>query len=381
MATVNNNETLQDWSNGQVNPYSTPTKKTFWDKVVSGVGLRSSWDTLEAERKQKEIEWENNLKEAQRVQEYEEPENQMQRMQDAGINPLVSGGEGISSGQSAQKAQTEPINYAEFSAQQSEQVANIANACLSALNVAAGIGDKIYSMIGKGIINKKNVLNNAEGVFNFFKDNGLFLTEQDFVNYRKQGTLPLLPTNFAKSLRSTLGHRGFNHFNDFWTNYVGSMSFQSGLNDTFSNNVKSKQQGDYFSAINDFLYSPESNRQVLKEIGDSLVKMRLGAYRYDIEAQNLSSKMNLFRKRWEDENSEGLKENWSNELDYSNYNYQLQKIKRKSQGMIESEINRLLEKLSNASKDSDFAAFAYSLLSIFMQSSFSIPSLPKINLK
>lgn len=73
------------------NPYNEITySQTLWDKIVSGLGGRSTYDKMEAERLQNKANWDSQYSLLKEQQEYDSAEEQAKRERDAGINPNLA---------------------------------------------------------------------------------------------------------------------------------------------------------------------------------------------------------------------------------------------------------------------------------------------------
>ncbi len=75
-----------------INPYNQRTyNETPWDRFVSSLGFRSSYDKAEAERLANYNLWESQHSEQQRQELYNSASEVKQREEEAGLNPALSG--------------------------------------------------------------------------------------------------------------------------------------------------------------------------------------------------------------------------------------------------------------------------------------------------
>lgn len=119
------------------NPYSESLmRQTWFDKLLNLVGLRSGYDNYETERKQNEANYKAELAALQRQEMYNSPAEQNERLQAAGINSALSGGEPISP-QPAQEGS--PVPYSsEAVAKSNDQFSNFVDSCMK---VILGVGE------------------------------------------------------------------------------------------------------------------------------------------------------------------------------------------------------------------------------------------------
>lgn len=83
---------LSPTSVNDINPYNERTySQTLWDRIVSGLGGRSTFDKMEAERLQNKTNWDSQYALLKEQQEYDSAEEQAKRERDAGINPNLAG--------------------------------------------------------------------------------------------------------------------------------------------------------------------------------------------------------------------------------------------------------------------------------------------------
>ena len=107
------------------NPWSTQyIKNTWWDKLVHGLGFNSAYDKAEANRKQNEAEWDSANQEKIRSELYNSAPEVVQRENEAGLNPNLSGSAlgGGSSDMNVPDFQQSPA-LAEYNAQ-NEKISN-----------------------------------------------------------------------------------------------------------------------------------------------------------------------------------------------------------------------------------------------------------------
>lgn len=120
------------------NPYSESLmRQTWFDKLLNLVGLRSGYDNYETERKQNEANYKAELATVQRQEMYNSPQEQNERLQAAGINSALSGGEPLGSPEPAQEGS--PVPYSsEAVARSNDQFSNFVDSCMK---VILGVGE------------------------------------------------------------------------------------------------------------------------------------------------------------------------------------------------------------------------------------------------
>lgn len=120
------------------NPYSESLmRQTWFDKFMNLIGLRSGYDNYETERKQNEANYKAELAALQRQEMYNSPQEQNERLQAAGVNSALSGGDPLGSPQPAQEGS--PLPYSSESIQKSnDQFSDFVDSCMK---VILGAGD------------------------------------------------------------------------------------------------------------------------------------------------------------------------------------------------------------------------------------------------
>jgi len=172
------------------NPYRySYTKETDYDRFVSALGFTSPYAKAEADRKQKEAEWDAQYAEAQRQEAYNSASEQAKRLSDAGINPNLSGD--VSSGDAS--GEVSPSNlgspYSDLSAPTLMDFSSILlNGISTAVGVVSGVAQikNASSLLGIqsdtadidnimklfGISGLQNVFNPDDGLDPFAEEDG-----------------------------------------------------------------------------------------------------------------------------------------------------------------------------------------------------------------
>lgn len=169
-----------DYSSVQ-NPYSHQyISQTFWDKLVHGLGFNSAYDKAEAARKQNEAEWNSAQQEQIRSEKYNSAAEVVQRENEAGLNPNLSGSAlgGGSSDMNVPDFQQSPA-LAEYNAQ-NERISNglisviqtgfsIATGMINAQGVMASTAGKNIANTGAQIQNYLTAVGAADKTHELFK--------------------------------------------------------------------------------------------------------------------------------------------------------------------------------------------------------------------
>lgn len=167
--------------NAVQNPYSSQyIRKTWWDKLIHGLGFNSAYDKAEAARKQNEAEWNSAQQEQIRSEKYNSAPEVVQRENDAGLNPNLSGSAlgGGSSDMNVPDFQQSPA-LAEYNSQ-NEKISNglisvietgfsIATGMINAQGVMASTAGKKIANTGAQIQNYLTAIGAADKTHELFK--------------------------------------------------------------------------------------------------------------------------------------------------------------------------------------------------------------------
>lgn len=167
--------------NAVSNPYTKQyIRNTWWDKLIHGLGFNSAYDKAEAARKQNEAEWNSAQQEQIRAELYNSSPEVVQRENEAGLNPNLSGSAvgGGSSDMNVPDFQQSPA-LAEYNSQ-NEKISNglmsvietgfsIATGMINAQGVMASTAGKKIANTGAQIQNYLTAIGAADKTHELFK--------------------------------------------------------------------------------------------------------------------------------------------------------------------------------------------------------------------
>lgn len=161
-----------------VNPYSgAGYYESPWQQFLSSMGFRTGANAWQENMAVQSAEYNAQIAQKQYDEEYNLPINQVARMRAAGLNPDLSGGDGISSGE-AQNLGQDPSTPM-MSQGDEGKLMEFANGILSCVSMAAGIAGTLENVKGLRLDN-------------FLKE---LSTEDKITSYSKQIFPYLIPTN------------------------------------------------------------------------------------------------------------------------------------------------------------------------------------------
>lgn len=139
------------------NPYQNPyVHQTWWDKFVNSLGFRSSYDEAEALRQQNYAIWESQQQELIRQEQYNSPEEQVERQREAGLNPDLNGN--VDSGSSAEPMSANYADMAPAFAKGREDFGKFMNGISQAMQLGLSLATSIPDINGKLISNSLSEL-------------------------------------------------------------------------------------------------------------------------------------------------------------------------------------------------------------------------------
>ncbi len=187
------------------NPYANPyVNQTWWDKFVNSLGFRSSYDEAEALRKQNYDIWESQQQEQIRQEQYNSPEEQVERQRDAGLNPDLNGN--VDSGTSAEPMSANYADMAPAFAKGREDFGKFMNGISQAMQLGLSLASVIPDIKGKMISNtlsELGFLDKMPGIAQTLFDLGVS-SGIDFEGFDFSGKIPGSPDSPYSLLSSSI---------------------------------------------------------------------------------------------------------------------------------------------------------------------------------
>lgn len=161
------------------NPYKGAAKKYWispWQDFLSLLGIRTKSDAWRENMYIQEKEYDAAIAQKQYDEEYNLPVNQVARMRAAGLNPDISGGDGIDSGSAAPLGE-DPSTPMQSTGDE-ETIMNFANGVFSLFSTAIGLTSGVQGVVRNRLENnllsiqgESSLAQFAEQMFPFFLPN------------------------------------------------------------------------------------------------------------------------------------------------------------------------------------------------------------------
>lgn len=137
------------------NPYllaNNPYAASDWDNFMLDVfGSNEPWRKHAQSLRTQSNEWLSMMLQQMRQEGYDSAEAQMQREKLAGVNPDISGGQGITPGAAAENDQPISPNTFGTGPTSPEQLGSIAKAGINFVSQVFSMSQGVYGMIGQGL--------------------------------------------------------------------------------------------------------------------------------------------------------------------------------------------------------------------------------------
>lgn len=151
----------------EANPYrGLRYNKSPWQNVLHWLGFRTEADSFEENMATQAAEYDAAIAQKAYDEQYNSAAMQAERMRNAGINPDISGGQGISPGEAASPAQ-DPSTPMQTSAGEFESAlgmaTQVASACLDSVSTAVGIIQSIQGVKRNKLDNTMQAIQNESG--------------------------------------------------------------------------------------------------------------------------------------------------------------------------------------------------------------------------
>lgn len=349
------------------NPYKGAAKRYWtspWQDFLSLLGIRTKSDAWRENMYIQEKEYDAAIAQKQYDEEYNLPINQVARMRAAGLNPDLSGGDGIGSGSAAPLGE-DPSTPMQSTGDE-ETIMNFANGVLSLFSTAIGLTSGVQGVVRNRLENnllslqgESSLAQFAEQMFPFFLPN----TPDDVVDeggvasswkHRALGQAQL----FTRGMPKKMQDRFLQEIQGYWNSAPGeAKSYEE-----WKNRVSSRKG--YYNEKN-YMYSESDD--VLQIISSEFQEMNEKIARL----QQKTSETGEIAQTAENENIADYASTLDGSLQAQAENAENKVSKENAEmvGIMRESLNGMIKKLDKASKESGFkggmASTMMALLSMF----------------
>lgn len=371
------------------NPYRNPNpytggvpsyRESGWQGFLRAIGFRTGADAWKENMAIQASEYDAALAQKEYDENYNLPIHQVARMRAAGINPDLNGGDGIDAGSAA------PLGEDPSTPMQSQgdegQLMNFANGVLGCFSSAIGLVGSIQGIQRNRLQNDLSAMQNesfmadfAKGMFPYFlptspenlvNEDGSEISWQMQALERAQAFAGKLPKNMRSKFLSQV--------QGYWNSAPGNADAYK----EWYERVNSRKG--YFNESSYFYDDADS---VLRIISDELQDTNERIYKLQQKASQTDASADIA----ENENREEYAETLDAGLQASaeNAENRVNKANNEMVGVMRESLNRMIQKLDEASKHSGvkggLASVAMAMLSAFQLyiSSQGMPGVSRSN--
>lgn len=271
-------EVVNSGSSGSVisgisNPYDNLNyKKTPWQQFLSRLGFRTEADAFQENMQLQQNEFNTQLELKKYDESYNSPTAQVARMKAAGLNPDISGGDGIDSGSAASLGEdpSTPMQTSGMAGTAGE-VMDFANTIMGIFSTSLGLTQSIQGVTRNRLENSILSLQNegamaefAKGIIPFVLPQSDELHPSAIDSESWQSIAMRNAQYFAGNLPKNMQQKFLNTISNFWESAGGeSLSY-----DEFKKNIVSR----FGFSVSDKSYQDEVG-DVLEIISDELGQM------------------------------------------------------------------------------------------------------------
>lgn len=358
------------------NPYRSAGlnyKESPWQKFLSALGFRTSADVYRENMAVQADEFDAQIAQQAYAEQYNSPVEEMARMKAAGLNPDISGGQGISAGEAQTPNQDPSLPISSEADITSDAVNMFANGVLSCFSSALGLVSSVQGIQRTHLENVLSTINVPSQIQDFAEKMApTFLPsspEDETIiggfDWRKQ-TLKNAQ-HFARKLPRKMRSQFLTHIENYWN----SAPQEREAFDIFTGRVKNRKS--FYSEYHEN-YSDLDN--ILSDIWQPLAKNMERIVK--LSQKQLETSLNTSIAE-DNEQMEFLKtHNATAQARATNASYASQETDADVHNILQQTMKEMTNKLKQDAKQGGFAGFFSSALLTLMtlNANSMLPSLP-----